>query len=325
MCCEHEYLNEIIELGSNMIAIGIDVSKLKLDIFHAGKSEEILNTEKCIKKFGKSLKDKDCRIVLESTGKYHRLTHKILVEMGFTVMVINPFQSRHFAKSMNVICKTDRVDAKILAKYAEVMEYNPTMVATEQETQMQGLSRHLEDLKQTKLELTGRLDGAECHFIVKSLKRTIKTIEKEIADAEAELDKAVGNDKELTTKCELLESIPGIGHKTAVFLVCNLRELGNINKNKIAALSGLAPRNNDSGSFSGKRYVRGGRRDVRAWLYMPILGAATQHNKRLKSFYERLVIAGKNKKAALVACMRKLIVWANSVLATGKKWEECHA
>ena len=105
-------------------------------------------------------------------------------------------------------------------------------------------------------------------------------------------------------------------------LLCYLRELGTLNRKQIVGLAGLAPMNNDSGTFKGKRTVRGGRTDVRSNLYMPILGAATQHNKRLKAFYEHLVTTGKNKKVALVACMRKLVIWANSILATSKGWNE---
>ena len=105
-------------------------------------------------------------------------------------------------------------------------------------------------------------------------------------------------------------------------LLCYLKELGQVSKREIAALSGLAPVNNDSGKFSGKRHIRGGRRDVRSHLYMPILGAATQHNPRLKIFYNRLVASGKPKKVALTACMRKLVVWANAVVSVGEVWDE---
>lgn len=310
-----------------MISIGIDISKSKIDVFYSGHGFEVVNNDSSIRKFFKDklLNPSECKIIMEATGKHHRLSHKVLCDMGFSVMVINPYQSRHFARAMNVMCKTDKVDAKILAMYADKMPYNATSVQTNQELDMQELSRHIEDLKQVKRDLAARLEEYPHRFVEKSLKRAIKTVESEIKAAEAELDEQVENDETASKKCELLESIPGIGHNTAVKLICNLRELGNLNKNQIASLAGLAPRNNDSGKFSGKRYVRGGRSDIRASLYMPVLGAATQHNKRLKVFYEHLVASGKNKKAALIACMRKLIVWANSILATGQKWQECDA
>jgi transposase len=295
-----------------MIAIGIDISKSKIDIYYGGKTFEVSNDDKAIRDFFfKELEPSNCKIVMEATGKYHRLSHKILCDMGFSVMVINPYQSRHFAKSMNVICKTDKVDAKVLAMYAEKMDYNPISAPTTQELEMQDLSRHIEDLKQVKLDLQARLRDSD-GFVAESLKRAIKGLEAEIKSAEAKIKKDISADEKLSQKYELLESIPGIGQQTAITLLCNLRELGTLNKNQIVALAGLAPRNNDSGNFRGKRYVRGGRSDIRASLYMPVL-----------TFYLRLVASGKNKKIALIACMRKLIIWANSVLATGKKWDEC--
>ena len=105
-------------------------------------------------------------------------------------------------------------------------------------------------------------------------------------------------------------------------LLCNLKELGTLNCNQISALAGTAPINNDSGTFSGKRRVRGGRRDIRHKLFMPVLGAATQHNVRLNSFYRKLIALGKPKKVALIACIRKLVVWANAILKSGQAWQE---
>lgn len=119
-------------------------------------------------------------------------------------------------------------------------------------------------------------------------------------------------------------SIPGIGAKTGLMLLSLLRELGCLEKTEIAALAGLAPANNDSGTFRGKRTIKSGRHDVRSHLYMPTLGAATKHNKRLKKIYDRLVASGKPKKVALTACMRKLIVWANAILMSGEAWVENH-
>jgi transposase len=308
-----------------MISIGIDVSKSKLDVFYCEKLFTIENIEKEITNFFKKLAlQGDCKIVLEATGKYHRLVHKILCELNYDIMIVNPFQSRHFAKSMNVICKTDAVDAKILSLYAEKMEFSNTILQTTEELEMQELSRHIEDLKHVKMELEARLRESD-GFVEKSLAKAIKAIEKQIKEAESKLNSLVSSNDKLSNKCELLESIPGIGHQTAIMLLCNLRELGTLSKKQIIGLAGLAPINNDSGVFKGKRSVRGGRKDIRSNLYMPILGAATQHNKRLKLFYNHLVNSGKNKKVALTACMRKLVIWANAVLATSEKWQENYA
>lgn len=303
-----------------MIAVGIDISKEKIDIFYDNKFFIVKNNERLLRKFFKGL-PLESKIVMEATGKYHRLSHTILVSLGFKVMLINPFQSRNFAKSMNVICKTDKVDAKILALYAEKMDFKESILPKPEEMELQELTRHLEDLKKIKRDLDRRFREAE-GFIAKSLKRALASIEDQIKATEEKVREAVGNDSSLANKCEILTSIPGVGQTSAINLLSLLRELGELNKNQIVAIAGLAPCNNDSGTFRGKRYVRGGRRSIRSNLYMPVLGAVTQHNKRLKAIYEKLVLSGKSKKVALIACMRKLIIWANSLIANKQKWQQ---
>lgn len=180
-----------------MIAIGIDVSKTKLDVFYCEKSFIISNTEEKIRDFFINLSlHGNCKVVLEATGKYHRLIHRILCELNYDVMVINPFQSRHFAKAMNVICKTDRVDAKILALYAEKMEFKNTVLQTEEELEMQELSRPIQDLKHIKLELESRLRDSH-GFVSESLIKTIDAIEKQIQEAESQLNNLVAYSEEL--------------------------------------------------------------------------------------------------------------------------------
>jgi len=302
-----------------MIAVGMDIGKYKIDVFYAGTHHVIGNNAKAVGRFVKSL-PQNSRVVMEATGKYHRLCHEILHVQGIEVMVINPFQSRNFAKSVNVICKTDKTDALILASYCERMEFRPTPVPTQAERGMQELFNHLEDLKAQRTALNNRTDGAE-GFVLKSLKSALKAIAREIEKTEAELERVVADNEEIKEKCGLLETIPGIGRGTALMLMSRVRELGSLNKNRIAALTGLAPRNNDSGTVRGRRYVYGGRADVRAKLYLPVLGAATRHNPALKVFYDRLLKNGKQKKVALTACMRKMIIWANAVLEKKQAWD----
>lgn len=305
------------------ISIGLDISKDKIDVFAEGKHREVANTKEAIIDYFDA-QDRTSCIVMEATGKYHRLAHRVLVGLGFKVMVVNPYQSKHFAKAMNLLCKTDKVDAKVLSAFAERMEFKETCCASENEEKMQDLSRHLDDLKKLRKELTQR--GKESKgFIKASLDATITTIDAEIDKTESKLKSIICGDEQLTRKFKLLLTIPGIGESTAISLLSYLRELGLVTKQQISALSGLAPMNNDSGLFKGKRRIRGGRHDVRTHLYMPILGAATQHNARLKVFYDKLVDSGKPKKVALTACMRKLLVWANAVLMTGQPWNANYA
>jgi transposase len=197
--------------------------------------------------------------------------------MGFSVMVINPFQSRNYARALNILCKTDKVDATVLASFGERMEFHETLPLSEMEELLQELSRHLDDLKAIRKNIVLHLQSAQ-GFIAKSLKKTLKTIDKEIEETEKQLKEAVAKDPQLLKNCNLLMSIPGVGEPTALTLLSYLRELGQATKREISALSGLAPINNESGNYKGKRRIRGGRHDVRVALYMPILGAVTKHN-----------------------------------------------
>jgi transposase len=301
-------------------SVGIDIAKYKLDIYVNNVIHSIKNTEESIISFFKEI-DKTKKILMEATGKYHRLCHKLLTKMGFLVMVINPYQSRHFAKAMNVLCKTDAVDAKILAMYADKMDFKATKPAEDKEMELQELSHHLSDLQKIKQDLESRNREAD-KITNKSINKVLSTIIEEIESIEKKLLESVKNDAEMKEKFDLLCTIPGIGTATAIMLLSYLRELGTIDKKEIAALSGLAPVNNDSGTHKGRRTVRGGRHHLRSSLYMPVLGAATKHNKKLNKFYNNLVARGKPKKQALTACMRKLVVWANAVLATKTPWDD---
>lgn len=302
------------------LAVGIDISKKKLDVCMGNSYAQIGNNKKDIISFFKD-KPKDSPIVMEATGKYHRLAHQALEDMGFLVMVVNPYQSKNFAKAMNLLCKTDKVDAKMLATFAEKMDFKPTPCAEPNQQKILDLSRHLDDLKQIKVDLEHRQKEAD-GFIGKSLKATAETVKKEIKKTEKALEQSIEEDESMQRNLTLLLTIPGVGLPTAISLLSYLRELGKVGKRQISALSGLAPMNNDSGSFQGKRRIRGGRHDVRTNLYMPIVGAATQHNKRLMAFYNKLISNGKPKKVALTACMRKLVVWANAMIASGERWDE---
>jgi transposase len=257
---------------------------------------------------------------MEATGKYHRLAHVTLETLGFQVMVINPFQSRHFAKAMNVLCKTDKVDAKVLSMYAERMEFKPTASLCVEESELQELLRHLDDLKGTKVDLEARLEGSG-KFIKKSLERTVKGIKEEISKTEDRINQLIEGSAKLKAAQKILVSIPGVGATTATVLLGLLRELGTLSSKEVASLAGLAPMNVDSGKMQGKRRIQKGRHDVRSHLYMPIIGAATKHNPVLKALYRRLVDAGKPAKVALTACMRKLVIYANAMLKKNEIWQ----
>lgn len=301
-----------------MIPIGIDVSKYKLDIWLNNKLVIIKNEVSAIKSFFEKI-DRSARIIMEATGKYHRLAHTTLEMLGLKVMIINPFQSRHFAKAMNILCKTDKVDAKVLSLYAERMEFKQTNAPHEEELKLQELLRHLNDLKHTKVELEARLEGAE-NFIKDSLKRAVKGINDEINKTEEQIREVIEGSIKLKQSQKILKSIPGVGTTTAAVLLGLLKELGTLSSKEVASLAGLAPMNVDSGTMKGKRRLQKGRHDIRSHLYMPVIGAATKHNPVLKALYKRLVDAGKPGKVALTACMRKLVIFANAMLKKNEMW-----
>ncbi len=307
------------ERNNIMIAVGIDIAKTKVDVYINNRFVSLDNNEQALKKFFNPFQRDEIKIVMEATGRYHRIAHSTLDALGFNVMVINPFQSRHFAQSMNIFCKTDKVDAKVLSQFAQRMDFLPTPVPSQKEAELLELVRHLDDLKDFLFQYQNRLEYAE-GLTLKSLKHLIRSTQKEIASTEQAIEKLIKLDKHLTKRCKILTSIPGIGITTAASLMALLRELGSISNKKAAALAGLAPMNCDSGNSSGIRHIQKGRSDVRRSLYTPILGAATQHNAALKEFYDRLTAAGKPKKVALVACMRKMIIFANALLKKGEMW-----
>ena len=303
-----------------ILSIGIDISRDKLDIYYSEKFYCTKNEEEAIRKTFQDI-SRNYRIVLESTSKYHRKAHKVLTEMGFKVMVIIPYQSKHFAKALNLLCKTDKVDAKMLSLFGERMDFKATRVLTEEQLTLQEISRHLDDLSKVRQQLEARRRDSE-GFVASSLDQAVAAIKKEIEAAEQELKKVVKKHEVLDKKVKRLVTIPGIGEVSAITILCNLKELGAVSREAIAGLSGLAPMNHDSGIFRGKRRIQGGRKDIRAKLYMPIVGAATRHNPRLMALYKRLIVSGKPPKVALTACMRKLLVWANAMLQKDEPWQE---
>lgn len=302
-----------------MIAVGIDIAKDKIDVWMNNHLTTLKNNRPAIEKFFSKVDKNKTKALMEATGSYHRLTHRILCELEIKAMVINPYQSRHFAKSMNIVCKTDKVDAKVLSLYAERMDFKPTAVPTELEEKIQDLVRHIDSLKKTltvyrlRQEILDSDVKSSCAVVIQMLKTEISTTEEKV-------DQLINTNQSLQIKRDILESAPGIGRQTANVLIGLMRELGLCNRNEIAAIAGLAPINCDSGKMRGRRRIQKGRHDVRRHLYMPILGAVTKHNPVLKEFYQRLVKAGKPPKVALTACMRKLLIILNMMVRTGEKW-----
>lgn len=301
--------------------VGIDVSKGRLDV-GAGAHGESWSVNNDLAGLG-SLKDKLSQlhpslIVLESTGGFESLALAELYAAGFQVARVNPGRVREFAKSIGQLAKTDRLDAHLLARFAEAVHPEPSLLPTEAEQQLAALVNRRRQLLEMQVAEQNRLATAPKQ--VRTLIREhLDWLKAAIRKLDRELDDFVQASPLWKEKGDLLRSVPGVGNVTAFTLLAELPELGRLDRKEIAALVGVAPMNHDSGRYSGKRHIHGGRSSVRNILYMATL-AATRFNPVIKEFYQRLLKAGKLKKVALVACMRKLLTILNAILRSHSPW-----
>jgi transposase len=257
--------------------------------------------------------------VVEATGGYERRMVAQMVSAGMSVAVVNPTRVRDFARSLGQLAKTDRIDARIIAHYASVVQ---PAVRERKGVAEEYLAALVERRRQIIVMLTAeknRLHTAPA-ATRPGVQAHVDWLETELDSLEADINHCIQENEEWREKQALLCSMPGVGKITAATLVAELPELGKLNRQKIAALVGVAPFNKDSGKKRGRRRIFGGRAAVRRTLYMAAL-VATRFNPVIRRFYERLLQRGKEKKVALTACMRKMIVILNSMVRKGETWQ----
>lgn len=301
--------------------IGIDVSKAILDVYilPCKKYMQFKNDAKGIQKLREKLKSfSQASIVMEATGGYEKPVAQSLQKAGFNVAVVNPRHIRDFAKALGKLAKTDRIDAEVIALFAEKMQPPTNVMYNENQQNLAELNARRRQIIEMITMEKNRLDKAS-NELKKSIQRIIKALEKELQAINEALEKSIQNDADYAQKNTLLKSIKGVGSVVAVGIIAELPELGNVTAKQISALAGLAPYNRDSGTMRGKRTIWGGRVSVRTTLYMATL-VAMKHNPQIKSFYERLCNAGKLKKVAITACMHKLLVIMNAMIKHGESW-----
>ncbi len=302
--------------------VGVDVSKRWLEGCVHGETES--------RKIGNDL-DGQARliawmrevqpvlIVFEATGGYERRAVQALREAGFAVAVVNPTRVRRFAQALGILAKTDKIDAGVIAHFASVVRPAGNGQQTPLEEQ---LAAQVERRRQLLVELVAeknRLSTCpECTRV--SIEEHLTWLEEHIEDLEADIQALVLQKPEWQARAAIIDSVPGVGLVTATTLVAELPELGQLNRQKIAALVGVAPFNRDSGPKKGKRRIFGGRSGVRRTLFMATL-SASQFNPVIRAFYESLLKRGKEKKVALIACMRKLLVIINAMVRKGEAWQ----
>lgn len=303
--------------------IGVDVGKNHLDIFYLNTSVQIENSSKAIKLFFKKIdKSQDPFVLCEATGGYEQQLIEILKKENIAFSIAHPNKIRAFAKSKGLLGKTDKLDAKLLFDYASMFKPDADKcLQTPSEDELLGLLKRREQLQQEKFREQNRLDKILSKPVKKSVENHVKWLDEALQNIENEISNLQKNNEGIKNKTELLTSVPSIGNLSASYLICYLPELGKLNHKEISSLVGVAPFNRDSGSFHGKRYIRGGRPHLRKMLYMAAL-SSTKWNKSMKIFYQRLKSKGKPAKVALIAVVRKLLIVLNSVVKRQTPWVE---
>ncbi len=303
--------------------IGIDVSKRRFDValLNSGKHRSY---EYCKKEMNSLVRSLDTlqpeRIVMEATGGYEKPLLKHLQKHELPVVVVNPRRIRDFARAMGVAAKTDRLDALVIARYAKSMKPKIQVPVSENSLLLKSLTARRRQLIAMRTQEKNRMEHSDEKLIAQSLHAVLRTLDREIKKLDSQIEEVIRRDRELSEKAQILETIPGIGLTTANALVTELPELGICNRRQIAALVGVAPMNRDSGMFRGKRMTGGGRHHVRTQLYMPTL-VAIQYNPPIRKHYQHLLNEGKSKMSAVVACMRKLLLFMNSMLKNNQRWK----
>lgn len=309
-------------MHSESVFVGIDVSKDQLDI--AIRPGEVRfresNHDSGIQALiARLVSLKPQLILLEATGGYEILAAASLRQAGLPAHIINPRQVRDFARSSGRLAKTDKIDAAVLAHFAEALKPSLRPWPDEQQQELAALMSRRRQLVEMLVMEKNRLAMTFSPRVRRSLQTNLQSLKEQLKELEQDLDDFIRQSLIWLEKDQLLQSVPGVGPLTSQSLLAWVPELGTLSRKKIAALVGLAPFNRDSGQMRGKRTVWGGRARVRPPLYMATL-AACRVNPAIRAFYLRLLAVGKSKKLALTACMRKLLTILNAILKQQQPW-----
>lgn len=306
----------------NEIFVGIDVSKARLDIAVRGAEVaawSVSRTPAGLRKLSERLQGlAPTLVVLEATGGLERELCNVLTEHALPVVLLNPHRVREFARATGQLAKTDEIDARVLADFAQKLrpEVRP-LPSRDQQALDALLVRRRQVVDMITAEKNRR--GQATPLIATEISEHIDFLESRLAVLDKDLHAQIQKNSEWQMRAALLRSVPGVGPVLSLTLQASLPELGTLDRGKIAALVGVAPLNRDSGTQRGRRVTWGGRGDVRSVLYMATMNAV-RFNPVIRAFYDQLVARGKLKKVALVACMRKLITILNSILRYNTSW-----
>lgn len=303
--------------------IGIDVSKAHLDVHlePQGKQWRSTNDASGIAEIVQALSLVSVAlVVLEATGGLEQAIAQAVAKAGIAVVVTNPRRVRDFAKAIGKLAKTDRIDAKVLALYGQAVRPEVRSLASEAARELQELVLRRQQVTEMVSAERNRRSSARSERTQTQIDRHLEWLKEELKQLDEQIQTQLEQSQQWQQQQALLQSVPGVGAVTSRTLIALLPELGQLSRQQIAALVGVAPINCDSGQMRGKRFTTGGRSSVRSVLFMAAL-VASRCNPAIAPFYQRLLGQGKPKKLALVACMRKLLVILNAMLKHNRPWQ----
>jgi transposase len=315
-------LKEEKPLEKEKVYVGIDVAKASIEVAvdepkqrwsFTNNDEGINQAITCLQEMTPGL------VVLEATGGLELPLTAALAAAGLPVAVVNPRQIRDFARATGKLAKTDAIDARVIARFGAAIKLAARPLPDAQAQEFSALLTRRRQVVEMITAERNRLRSTYSKVVREFIKEHITRLEQELVKLDDNLRQSVRGSPVWREKDDLLQSVPGVGPILSATLLADLPELGTLDRKQIAALAGVAPLNRDSGKFKGKRIVWGGRAKVRATLYMATL-VATRHNAVIRAFYQRLCAAGKEKKVALTACMRKLLTVLNAILKHRTPW-----
>ena len=320
---ELEFTRKGLTMTASAIAVlGVDVSLERLDFcsLPCQQRSHVANDPAGVAKLAQTCREQDLQLVcVEATGGLERLLVKELQRQGIPVAVVNPRQIRDFARSMNRLAKTDRLDAHTIALFAQRMQPPPTPPASENAEKLQALTTRRRQVSQMLVQEQNRLARTWDLEIRQLIEQALELYREQLQTLSAQIEQLLETDAQFQRTARIVRSAPGIGPVATGALVAELPELGQLNRQQIARLVGVAPINRDSGQLRGKRTTGGGRSTLRRCLYMPTL-VAIKHNPKIRAFYLHLLQRGKPKMVALIASMRKLLLILNLMVKNNQTW-----
>lgn len=303
--------------------IGIDISKATLDAHRLsdGASAQFNNTKGGFAALQRWLKSHDiARIVYEPTGPYHR-AFEVAMAPQFPLVKVNPLQARRFAQAQGVRAKTDQVDARMLAVMGQVFSLEPQASASNKQRNLKELNVARQALIKDRTRALNRQKTLTLPILKRQAKARITQLKTQLSQVDEAINELLMSTPDTARAFDIICSIPGLSKVSAAALLIEMPELGMLKAKQVASLAGLAPMTRQSGQWSGKAFIQGGRKHLRDALYMPAVVAA-RHNPDMKRFYERLIDAGKPAKLAFTAIMRKLILLANVLIKQDRMWTQ---